>query len=70
MSESFCARFLSGNVELNKLTGLYFFLVQALKEAFAQVQLCSRLGVLLLKKKLLNSGDSPLTHAQKVKFSS
>ncbi|PSR98230.1 Uveal autoantigen with coiled-coil domains and ankyrin repeats protein [Actinidia chinensis var. chinensis] len=40
--------------------------LEALKEAFAQVQLCSRLGVLLLKKKLLNSGDSPLTHAQKV----
>ncbi|GFZ11076.1 hypothetical protein Acr_22g0004740 [Actinidia rufa] len=40
--------------------------LEALKEAFAQVQLCSRLGVLLLKKKLLKSGDSPQTHAQKV----
>ncbi|GMP25091.1 hypothetical protein CsSME_00002121 [Camellia sinensis var. sinensis] len=40
--------------------------VEALKEAFEQVQLCSRLEELLLKKKLLNNGDSPEIHAKKV----
>ncbi|KAF7143524.1 hypothetical protein RHSIM_Rhsim05G0185500 [Rhododendron simsii] len=40
--------------------------VEALKEASAQVSLCSRLEELLLKKKLLNNGDSPDLHAQKV----
>lgn len=44
--------------------------VEALKEAFEQVQLCSRLEELLLKKKLLNNGDSPEIHAKKVWFSS
>ncbi|KAL6987517.1 hypothetical protein U1Q18_013261 [Sarracenia purpurea var. burkii] len=39
---------------------------EGLKEAFAQVQLCSRLEELLLKKKSLNNGDSPEIHAQKV----
>ncbi|PQQ16497.1 rootletin [Prunus yedoensis var. nudiflora] len=38
----------------------------ALKEALAQVRACSRLEGLLLKKKLLNNGDSPEIHAQKV----
>ncbi|KAF5953474.1 hypothetical protein HYC85_006330 [Camellia sinensis] len=40
--------------------------VHALKEAFEQVQLCSRLEELLLKKKLLKNGDSPDIHAKKV----
>ncbi|THF99630.1 hypothetical protein TEA_009942 [Camellia sinensis var. sinensis] len=40
--------------------------VEALKEAFEQVQLCSRLEELLLKKKLLKNGDSPDIHAKKV----
>ncbi|KAI8556506.1 hypothetical protein RHMOL_Rhmol05G0258400 [Rhododendron molle] len=40
--------------------------VEVLKEASAQVSLCSRLEELLLKKKLLNDGDSPDLHAQKV----
>ncbi|CAL5432760.1 unnamed protein product [Camellia sinensis] len=43
---------------------------QALKEAFEQVQLCSRLEELLLKKKLLNNGDSPEIHAKKRQGSS
>ncbi|KAE9447863.1 hypothetical protein C3L33_20245, partial [Rhododendron williamsianum] len=34
--------------------------VEALKEASAQVSLCSRLEELLLKKKLLNNGDSQI----------
>ncbi|KAJ0101829.1 hypothetical protein Patl1_06229 [Pistacia atlantica] len=38
----------------------------ALKEALAQVRACSRLEGLLLKKKMLNNGDSPEIHAQKV----
>ncbi|XP_043696578.1 uncharacterized protein LOC122647159 isoform X2 [Telopea speciosissima] len=38
----------------------------ALKEALAEVRLCSRLEALLLKKKSLNNGDSPEIHAQKV----
>ncbi|PQP97295.1 rootletin [Prunus yedoensis var. nudiflora] len=40
--------------------------IEALKEAIAQVRACSRLEGLLLKKKLLNNGDSPEIHAQKV----
>ncbi|CAL9007932.1 unnamed protein product [Prunus brigantina] len=40
--------------------------IEALKEALAQVRACSRLEGLLLKKKLLNNGDSPEIHAQKV----
>ncbi|CAK9147209.1 unnamed protein product [Ilex paraguariensis] len=37
-----------------------------LKAACAQIQLCSRLEALLLKKKYLNNGDAPEIHAQKV----
>ncbi|KAK6942897.1 hypothetical protein RJ641_028274 [Dillenia turbinata] len=40
--------------------------LSTLKEAFAQVQICSRLEELLLKKKLSGSGDSPRSHSQKV----
>ncbi|KAF8396682.1 hypothetical protein HHK36_018307 [Tetracentron sinense] len=40
--------------------------IEALKEALAQVRLCSRLEALLLKKKSLNNGESPEIHAQKV----
>ncbi|XP_044462049.1 thyroid receptor-interacting protein 11 isoform X2 [Mangifera indica] len=40
--------------------------IESLKEALAQVRACSRLEGLLLKKKMLNSGDSPEIHAQKV----
>ncbi|KAJ4971787.1 hypothetical protein NE237_004886 [Protea cynaroides] len=40
--------------------------LEALKEALAEVRLCSRLEALLLKKKSLNNGDSPEIHAQKV----
>uniref|UniRef100_A0A5B7CAL5 Uncharacterized protein n=1 Tax=Davidia involucrata TaxID=16924 RepID=A0A5B7CAL5_DAVIN len=40
--------------------------IEALKEALAHIRVCSRLGGLLLKKKSLNSGDSPEIHAQKV----
>ncbi|KAK9283514.1 hypothetical protein L1049_011760 [Liquidambar formosana] len=40
--------------------------IQALKEALAQIRVCSRLEGLLLKKKFLNNGDSPEIHAQKV----
>lgn len=42
---------------------------QALKEALAQIRVCSRLEGLLLKKKFLNNGDTPEVHAQKVCFS-
>lgn len=45
---------------------LIVLLLQDLKDASAQVSLCSRLEKLLLKKKLLNNGDSPDLHAQKV----
>ncbi|KAF7146988.1 hypothetical protein RHSIM_Rhsim03G0125700 [Rhododendron simsii] len=41
-------------------------LAEALKEALAHVRVCSRLEGLLLKKKSLNSGDSPDIHAQKI----
>ncbi|XP_057989480.1 nuclear matrix constituent protein 1-like isoform X3 [Hevea brasiliensis] len=40
--------------------------VEALKEALAQIRICSRLEGLLLKKKNLYFGDSPEIHAQKV----
>ncbi|TQE04891.1 hypothetical protein C1H46_009494 [Malus baccata] len=40
--------------------------IKALKEALAQIRACSRIEALLLKKKLLNNGDSPEIHAQKV----
>ncbi|KAG5237660.1 calponin domain-containing protein [Salix suchowensis] len=40
--------------------------IEALKEALAQIRMCSRLEGLLLKKKTLNLGDSPDVHAQKV----
>ncbi|XP_042476128.1 uncharacterized protein LOC122057861 [Macadamia integrifolia] len=40
--------------------------LEALKEALAEVRLCSRLEALLLKKKKLSNGDSPEIHAQKV----
>ncbi|KAM6582604.1 hypothetical protein CsatB_009606 [Cannabis sativa] len=36
------------------------------KEALAQIRACSKLEALLLKKKVLNNGDSPEIHAQKV----
>ena len=45
------------------------FFQQAIKEAIAQIRACSKLEGLLLKKKFLNSGDSPEIHAQKVYFS-
>ncbi|KAI9156942.1 hypothetical protein LWI28_014399 [Acer negundo] len=40
--------------------------IEALKKALAHIRVCSRLEGLLLKKKLLNNGDSPEIHAQKV----
>ncbi|KAB5538880.1 hypothetical protein DKX38_016413 [Salix brachista] len=40
--------------------------IEALKEALAQIRICSRLEGLLLKKKTLNLGDSTDVHAQKV----
>ncbi|XP_054786590.1 uncharacterized protein LOC129292915 [Prosopis cineraria] len=40
--------------------------IEALKEALAQIRICSRLEGLLLRKKALNSGDSAEVHAQKV----
>ncbi|KAI4351153.1 hypothetical protein L6164_005536 [Bauhinia variegata] len=40
--------------------------IEALKEALAQIRICSKLEGLLLKKKVLNNGDSPEVHAQKV----
>uniref|UniRef100_A0A9I9CG91 Uncharacterized protein n=1 Tax=Cucumis melo TaxID=3656 RepID=A0A9I9CG91_CUCME len=36
-----------------------------LQEILSQVQLCSKLEELLLKKKLFNDGDSPQLHAEK-----
>ncbi|KAJ7975888.1 coiled-coil domain-containing protein 18 isoform X2 [Quillaja saponaria] len=40
--------------------------IEALKEALAQIRICSRLEGLLLKKRLLNNGESPEIHAQKI----
>ncbi|KAK9920755.1 hypothetical protein M0R45_029301 [Rubus argutus] len=40
--------------------------VENLKAALVEIQLCSRLEALLLKKKSLNSGDSPELHSEKV----
>ncbi|KAE7996868.1 hypothetical protein FH972_001552 [Carpinus fangiana] len=40
--------------------------IEALKEALAQIRVCSRLEGLLLKKKFLNNGDTQEVHAQKV----
>ncbi|RVW98864.1 hypothetical protein CK203_024016 [Vitis vinifera] len=47
-----------------KLIVLFFW--QALKEALAQILLCSQVEALLLKKKSLRTGDSPEVHAEKV----
>ncbi|XVE99444.1 hypothetical protein REPUB_Repub03eG0198200 [Reevesia pubescens] len=40
--------------------------IEALKEALAEIRICSTLEGILLKKKSLNNGDSPEIHAQKV----
>ncbi|GLT93151.1 hypothetical protein SLE2022_109560 [Rubroshorea leprosula] len=40
--------------------------IEALKEALTQIRLCSQLEGILLKKKVLNNGDSLEVHAQKV----
>ncbi|XVF23770.1 hypothetical protein REPUB_Repub13aG0067700 [Reevesia pubescens] len=40
--------------------------IEALKEALAEIRICSSLEGILLKKKSLNNGDSPESHAQKV----
>ncbi|XP_040367893.1 uncharacterized protein LOC112180214 isoform X2 [Rosa chinensis] len=39
--------------------------VEHLKAALVEIQLCSRLESLLLKKKSLNNGDSPELHTEK-----
>ncbi|KAJ9694577.1 hypothetical protein PVL29_010183 [Vitis rotundifolia] len=39
---------------------------EALKEALAQISLCSQVEALLLKKKSLRNGDPPEVHAEKV----
>ncbi|KAJ8484681.1 hypothetical protein OPV22_017166 [Ensete ventricosum] len=41
-------------------------LVEVLKEALAEVYLCSRLEALLLRKKSINNGESPDIHSQKI----
>ncbi|KAG6601026.1 hypothetical protein SDJN03_06259, partial [Cucurbita argyrosperma subsp. sororia] len=40
--------------------------IEALKAALSHIRICSRVEGLLLKKKLLNNGDSPETHALKI----
>lgn len=40
--------------------------VESLREDLSRIRNCSRLEGLLLKKKSMNSGDSPETHAQKI----
>ncbi|XP_022956991.1 protein MLP1 homolog [Cucurbita moschata] len=40
--------------------------IEALKSALSHIRICSRVEGLLLKKKLLNNGDSPETHALKI----
>lgn len=40
--------------------------IEGLKEALAQIRICSRLEGLLLRKKSLHNGDTPEIHAQKV----
>ncbi|KAK9123617.1 hypothetical protein Sjap_013219 [Stephania japonica] len=40
--------------------------VEALTEAFTEIQLCHKLEVLLLRKKSLNNGDLPDVHSRKV----
>ncbi|KAL0911659.1 hypothetical protein M5K25_019814 [Dendrobium thyrsiflorum] len=40
--------------------------MEALKDALSEVRLCSRIEALLLKKKIINPGDSPEIHYQKV----
>ncbi|PIA38855.1 hypothetical protein AQUCO_02700211v1 [Aquilegia coerulea] len=40
--------------------------IEGLKEALAEVQLCSKLEALSVKKKSINNGDSPKAHAQKI----
>ena len=44
----------------------HFGLFQAVDEALAQIQMCSKLEELLLKKKYFSYGDSPELHAEKV----
>ncbi|XP_022984485.1 protein MLP1 homolog [Cucurbita maxima] len=40
--------------------------IEALKAALSHIRICSRVEGLLLKRKLLNNGDSPETHALKI----
>lgn len=51
----------SGNQEKTTVAAL-----EALKEALSEVQLCSKLEALLVKKKSLNNGETPQTHSQKI----
>ncbi|PRQ43385.1 hypothetical protein RchiOBHm_Chr3g0467931 [Rosa chinensis] len=49
------------NADLTRLSRIF-----NLKAALVEIQLCSRLESLLLKKKSLNNGDSPELHTEKV----
>jgi hypothetical protein len=42
--------------------------LQAFDEAMKNIQMCSKLEELLLKKKYFNTSDSPEHHAEKVIF--
>ncbi|KAB1217994.1 hypothetical protein CJ030_MR3G014596 [Morella rubra] len=53
-----------GGKKMSEVTDLAT--MEALKEALAHIRVCSRLEGLLLKKKILNNGDTPEVHAQKV----
>ncbi|KAA0047331.1 myosin-11 isoform X3 [Cucumis melo var. makuwa] len=52
--------------EMKKLYPNLHLKDKILQEILSQVQLCSKLEELLLKKKLFNDGDSPQLHAEKV----
>ncbi|GMP22850.1 hypothetical protein CsSME_00000678 [Camellia sinensis var. sinensis] len=60
------SRDLTGEGHESASKGTTVATIEALKEALAHIRVCSRLEGLLLKKKSLNSGDSPEIHALKI----
>ncbi|KAF3774423.1 hypothetical protein EJ110_NYTH52007 [Nymphaea thermarum] len=59
-----CSSVVLGCSVANSISAVW--LIDALKDALAEVEMCSTLESLLLKKKLTSAGDSPEKHFQKI----
>ncbi|XP_058098998.1 uncharacterized protein LOC131243563 isoform X3 [Magnolia sinica] len=66
LNEMKVSRMSSSESEDKKYEKTTLAVLEDLKEALAEVRLCSRLEVLILKKKYLNHGDSPEIHSEKI----